>query len=68
MEKDINFNYSNCVKEYDNWGETTYVNVCTNQKDIVPWGVTGYMVFGFLVLMGILFITILIGFIKMIFE
>lgn len=49
-EKDLNFNYSECIKNYDTWGTTHYVNVCNGeiQKDI-PWGVYGWGAFIFLV-------------------
>jgi hypothetical protein len=49
-EKDLNFNYSECIKNYDTWGTTHYVNVCNGeiQKDI-PWGVSEWGVFIFIV-------------------
>lgn len=40
--KDLNFNYSECIKQYDKWGETTYVNICNGDKDTIPWGLGGY--------------------------
>lgn len=48
--KDFNFNYSECIKSYDTFGTTHYVNVCNNnKKQDVPWGVSGWLVCVFLV-------------------
>lgn len=55
-EKDLNFNYSECVKSYSSWGTTHYVNICNGAKSDVPWGVDGY----FLMVCGIVFIIFVI--------
>ena len=55
-EKDLNFNYSECVKSYSSWGTTHYVNICNGAKNDIPWGVAGY----FLMFGGVVFILCLI--------
>lgn len=64
MEKDMNFNYSECVKSYDNFGETIYVNICNDKKEIVPWGIDGYCLFIGVILCVIILILGIIGGIK----
>ena len=49
--ENINFNYNECVKSYDKFGETIYQNICNGEKTSVPWGFSGY---------AILFVIILI--------
>ena len=59
MEKDINFNYNECVKSYDKLGETVYQNICNGKTQTVPWGVSGYG----LAIGGILIFVILVIFV-----
>lgn len=37
-ENNINFNKSECIKEYDKLGTTIYKNICNGEKTEVPWG------------------------------
>ena len=67
-EKDLNFNYSECVKSYDSWGTTHYVNICNGVKNDVPWGVSGHFALVgviILVLVGVAFLAVLI---RIVFE
>lgn len=41
--KDINFNYSECYKNYDKLGTTVYQNICSGEKTQVPWGIGGWV-------------------------
>lgn len=68
MEKDMNFNYSECVKRYDKWGETTYQNICTGEETTLPWGVSGYFVLVLIIVIIVLVISLIVGFIKLMFE
>lgn len=67
-EKNINFDYSSCVKEYDNWGSTNYVNICTQETTTVPWGVWNYIGIGAVIVIGALCIGLIVCLIKMIFD
>lgn len=49
--ENINFNYNECIKSYDKFGETIYQNICNGEKTSVPWGFSGY---------AILFVIILV--------
>lgn len=64
MEKEeLNFNYNECIKGYDGWGETTYVNICNKSEETIPWGIDGYFAFFgiiLLFLLGIAMITLLV--------
>lgn len=45
----FNINESQCVKEYEIVGQTVYQNICTGQQTSVPWGLSGWLCFGFLI-------------------
>lgn len=68
MKNELDFNYSECIKEYSTFKETTYVNICTNETTKIPMSITGY----FLIALGIAVIFLLlcmgISMIKMCFE
>lgn len=65
MEKEnINFNYNECIKSYDKFGETIYQNICNGKTNTVPWGVSGYGIAMFLLVVFILLVAFLISFIK----
>lgn len=68
MENDMNFNYSECVKSYDKWGETTYQNICTGEETTLPWGFSGYFIFVFLILVIAVLCAVIVGIVKLIFE
>ena len=67
-EQNINFDYSSCIKEYDNWGSANYVNICTQETTTVPWGVWDYIGIGTVIIIGALFITLIGCLIKMMFD
>ena len=31
-------NYNQCIKSVENFGSITYINICTGQRTVVPWG------------------------------
>ena len=69
MEKEeLNFNYSECIKGYDSWGETTYVNICNKSRETIPWGIDGYFAFFGVILLFLLGITMIISFVRMIID
>jgi len=43
-----------CLKTITNLGSTTYLNICTNQTSVVPWGL-GEWVVGMIVLSLLVF-------------
>ena len=65
---ELNFNYNECIKSYDKWGETIYQNICNNEETTVPWGISGYGILIFLVIIGLLFLGLLVTLIKSLFE
>lgn len=67
-EKDLNFNYSECIKSYDSWNKTTYVNICNGHKETVPWGIDGYLLFFGIIILMLIGITIIAFFIRMMFD
>lgn len=53
--KELVFNYSECIKQYSSWGTTHYVNICNGEKHDVNWGVGEYFcIFLILVLIAAL--------------
>ena len=62
--ENINFNKSECIKEYDKLGTTIYQNVCTGEKTKLPWGIGGWTLFIFVILVCLLIITMGICFAK----
>lgn len=63
MSNDVNFNYSQCIKTEDKFGETIYYNICNNETKSVPWGSANWCLAIFLITFGIVIITFFIGFI-----
>lgn len=53
-ENNLNFNKSECIQSYNKIGKTIYVNVCTNEKTSVPWGIETYFI-------GIFLISLILG-------
>lgn len=68
MNNELDFNYSDCIKEYSTFKETTYVNICTNETTEIPMSITGYFVIGLLISCIILLLCMGISMIKMSFE
>lgn len=69
MEKEnINFNYNECIKSYDKFGETIYQNICNGEKTSVPWGFSGYGLGIFFILIGILIISFIVVLVRDLFE
>jgi hypothetical protein len=66
--KELNFNYSECVKSWDSVGITHYKNICTSEEQSIPWGVTGYIVFGGVIMFILLIILLITYFIKDLFT
>lgn len=60
---DINLT-KDCIKEAQNWGSTTYFNICTNESSKVPWGFMDFL--GWILLLAFLFgaISLLVFIIK----
>lgn len=67
METNINANINNaeCIKSTNKIGETVYQNICNGQLNTVPWGAADWAI---IVLFGGMLLTIIIGFIRMIFD
>jgi hypothetical protein len=63
--KEMNFNYNECIKQQDNIGETIYHNICTNETYKVSWGGDNW-IFG--VALFILIILMIIGLFKVVFD
>lgn len=57
MNNTLDFNYSECIKEYSTFKETTYVNICNNETTKIPMSITGY----FLIALGIVAIFVLLS-------
>ena len=59
-DKDFNFNYSECIKEENNVGETIYYNICNNETHKIKWGSDTWIgvIMAFIVV--VLFIILLI--------
>lgn len=64
MENDMNFNYSECIKSYDKLGQTVYQNICNGKTNVIPWGVSGYGIAMFFIVVFILLIAFVISVIK----
>lgn len=65
---ELNFNYNECIKSYDKWGETIYQNICNNEETTVSWGISGYGILILVVLIGLLILGLLVALIKGMFE
>lgn len=48
-DTNLNINNSECIKERAVWGGTEYINICTQETSIVPWGVDIYIGCGTLI-------------------
>lgn len=64
MEDDVNLNNTNCITTYDEFGSTTYYNICNNTKTTLNWGMGEYITFTFLFLLILILVVCLITFIK----
>lgn len=49
-----------CLRSVNNFGSTTYQNICTNQATTVQWGTVDYAVAIVLFLIAIGFISLII--------
>jgi len=49
-----NLNNSECIHSISNVGSTTYVNICSNTQNVVPWGSADWIG-------AIIFVSIVIG-------
>ena len=63
--KEMNFNYSECIKEQHNIGETIYHNICNNETNKITWGSDTWVG---VIMLFIIFVLIIIALIKGIFE
>jgi ABC-type multidrug transport system permease subunit len=63
--KEMNFNYSECIKEQNNIGETTYYNICNNETYKIIWGSDTWVG---VIMLFIIFVLVIIALIKGIFE
>lgn len=63
--KEINFNYAECIKEQNNIGETIYYNICNNEINKIAWGSDTWV--GVIILF-IIFELIIVALIKNIFD
>lgn len=64
-DKEMYFNYSECIKEKNNIGETIYHNICTNETHKISWGSDTWIG---VVMLFIIFVLIIIALIKSIFD
>lgn len=61
---DLNLNQQSlehCLKQINNIGSTTYVNICDGTTHTVPWGSLGWIVAAFAI---VLIITMVVIFFK----
>ena len=42
-----------CLKSINNFGKTTYQNICTGQVTVVPWGALEWIVVLILIMIGL---------------
>jgi preprotein translocase subunit SecE len=56
--KEMNFNYAECIKERNNIGETIYYNICNNETKKISWG---SMEWGGTIMIFILIILLLLA-------
>lgn len=66
--KELDFNYQECIKSYDKIGEITYYNICNDKTTTMPWGVGGWFLFSFGILIILTTLVIIIGIIKAIID
>ena len=59
-ESNVNFNKNDCIQSYEKIGKTVYVNVCTNEKVNIPWGIDFYFIAIFLIciILGLIYVLI----------
>lgn len=64
--EDTNFNINNneCIKERTVWGGKEYINICTQESTVVPWGVDVYLGSVFAILAILTFIIAVTWMIK----
>lgn len=67
-KKEIDFSYTECYKQYDKLGETIYQNICNGEKTTVPWGLGGWTLSIFLLLLILSLIFAIILMIRMAFD
>lgn len=63
--KEMNFNYSECIKQQYNIGETIYHNICNNETTKITWGSDTWVG---VIMLFIIFVLVIIALIKGIFE
>lgn len=63
--KEMNFNYAECIKDQHNIGETTYYNICNNETYKITWGSDTWVG---VIMLFIIFVLIIIALIKNIFD
>lgn len=51
---------SKCLQSYDEFGRTVFVNVCTGDRNIIPWGIEGWLLFFFLIIVLAMITSIVI--------
>ena len=56
-----------CLKSINNFGSTTYQNICTGEMSVVAWGGFDWILGGFLVVMFVLLIG-MIGFLVVVMK
>ena len=66
MNNTINFNDIECIKEYDKLGSTQYVDICNNTQYNVPWGISGWLILVFNLVIIIFIISGIIALIKLV--
>ena len=66
--EDINITYGGCMTVYETLGETHYVNICTKEENIVPWGIGGWFLFLTLTTIVIVLIGAIAYLVKLIFK
>ena len=59
--KEMNFNYAECIQKQYNIGETTYYNICNNGTYKITWGSDTWVG---VIMLFIIFILIIIALIK----
>lgn len=62
---ELNHNQAECIKSAMGWGETVYKNICSGKSEVVVWGSMDYGFAVMLIVIGIGFCTLIIGFLLM---
>lgn len=62
--EEYNINYGDCIKQYDEWGKTNYVNICTQEETTVKWGLGEYALSGLLISLGMLLVVLIVWMIR----